>query len=507
MHVNCKKKLAEALSSVLPITAIVVILSVTLAPLPLGILTMFAVGAVLLIVGMGLFSLGVDVAMTPMGESLGITLTRSKKITLVLFVFFLIGVIITAAEPDLQVLANQVPTIPNLTLIATVSIGVGLFLVVAMLRILYKLPLRYMLFGFYLLVGALAMFTPQNFLAVAFDSGGVTTGPITVPFILALGVGMSSIRSDKGGHDDSFGLVSLCSIGPILAVMLLGILYQPSSADYANVAIAQVETTLDVAKQFLGALPKYLEEVTVAIVPIFILFCIYNLITRRFRYRRLGGVLIGFAYTYLGLVLFLTGVNVGFMPAGSYLGRLLGASSCQYLLVPLGMLMGYFIVMAEPSVHVLNKQVEEITNGAISQKSMNHSLCAGVAISVGLAMIRILTGLSIGWFLLPGYAIALGLSFFVPKIFTGIAFDSGGVASGPMTATFLLPFAMGACESLGGNILTDAFGVVAMVAMTPLITIQILGLLYRRRMAAMVAVRALAESLPDEIIDYEQEVA
>ena len=507
MNVRLKEKIRESLTSVLPITLIVVVLSFTVAPLPLNIMALFITGAVLLIFGMGLFSLGVDIAMTPMGEAVGVSMTRTRRIGLVLVFSFIIGVIITVAEPDLQVLAEQVSAIPNLTLILVVGIGVGVFLVVAMLRILFNVPLKYLLLGFYALVFILALLTPRDFIPLAFDSGGVTTGPITVPFILAMGVGVASIRSDKNSHDDSFGLVALCSIGPILSVMLLGIAFQPDSTSYNASTLAEFSNTADMARQFLLALPRYSREVALAIGPIALVFFIYNIFSRRFRGRKLVSIVIGFVYTYLGLVTFLTGVNVGFLPAGHYIGTTLGGSSYQWLLIPLGMLMGYFIVIAEPSVHVLNKQVEEITNGAITQSDMNKSLSIGVAISAGLAMTRVLTGINIFFFLVPGYTLALVMSFFAPKIFTGIAFDSGGVASGPMTATFLLPFAMGACESLGGNILTDAFGVVAMVAMTPLITIQGLGLLFKRRMAAATAARQFVASLPDDIIDYEVEAA
>lgn len=505
MSVNYLKKFNESLSSVLPITAIVLALSVTIAPMPLGILVLFLVGALMLIVGMSLFSLGVDMAMTPFGEAMGAGMTKTRRIGLVLLVCFVIGMLITIAEPDLQVLAEQVPSIPNMALILTVAAGVGTFLVVAMLRILFKIPLRFLLLGFYIFVFALTFFVPDEFIPVAFDSGGVTTGPITVPFILALGVGVSSIRSDKSGHDDSFGMVALSSIGPILSVLVLGILYKPGSAEYTLFQVTDYSDTAEIARAFLHSIPVYLKEVSLAVLPIFGVFVIFNLLTKRFRGHGLGRMVIGFLYTFVGLVLFLTGVNVGFMPAGTFMGAEIAATDFKYLLIPLGMLMGWFIVIAEPSVHVLNQQVEEITNGAVSQKSMNLSLSIGVAISTGLAMTRVLTGISIFWFLIPGYALALLLAFKAPPIFTGIAFDSGGVASGPMTATFLLPFAMGACQRLGGNMMLDAFGVVAMVAMTPLITIQVLGLFYKHRMERLKEARELYESLPDNIIDYENE--
>ena len=336
-----------------------------------------------------------------------------------------------------------------------------------------------MLVVLYLLVFGISFLVPGSFLAVAFDSGGVTTGPMTVPFIMALGVGISSIRNDRHASDDSFGLVALCSIGPILAVLILGMIYRPNSFDYLPDAIPEFSDSVELGIYFLRELPEYMKEMAVSLLPIVLFFGLFQVIFHLVPERRLIKIGIGLVYTYVGLVLFLTGVNVGFSPAGNYLGQVLAALPYRWVIVPIGMLIGYFIVRAEPAVFVLTKQVEEITDGAISAESMGLSLSIGVSISLGLAMIRVLTGLSIFWFIIPGYFIALSLSFFVPKIFTAIAFDSGGVASGPMTTTFLLPFAMGACLAVGGDIITDAFGVVAMVAMTPLITIQILGLVFK----------------------------
>lgn len=292
---------------------------------------------------------------------------------------------------------------------------------------------------------------------------------------MALGIGMASVRSDKNSSSDSFGLISVCSIGPIFSVLLLGICFQPEEAVYTPVAIEEIVTTKDVAIQFARGLPVYLKEVAAALVPVVILFLLFQLKSRRFHKHQIRRIAAGFSYAYLGLVLFLTGVNVGFMPAGQMIGSTIAKGSHRWLLIPIGMVIGYFIVRAEPAVQVLTRQVEEISNGSISQKSIQHSLSVGICLSVGIAMLRILTGISILWFLIPGYVLSLIMTFFVPQIYTGIAFDSGGVASGPMTATFLLPLAMGACEAAGGNIMTDAFGIVAMVAMTPLLTIQLLG--------------------------------
>ncbi len=472
------EKLRESLKSVLPITAIVLALGFTIAPVTPSAMMTFVVGAILLIVGMSLFNLGAEMAMTPMGERIGATLTKTRKLKIIIPICFLIGVIITISEPDLVVLATQVPSIPNNVLIYAVAIGVGLFLVVSLLRVVIGIRLSFLLLGFYALVFILAFFAPNEFMAVAFDSGGVTTGPMTVPFIMALGVGISSIRSDKHAEHDSFGMVALCSIGPILAVLVLSLVYRPNESIFSLVSVPELANTRDLGVLFLEGLPHYFKEVLIALAPIIGFFFIFQFVSLKLSARALLKYIIGLAYTYFGLALFLTGVNVGFMPVGTEMGQLIGASDLNWLLVPIGMLVGYFIVAAEPAVHVLNKQVESITAGAISQRAMSLSLSIGVSVSIGLAMIRVLTGISIMWFLIPGYAIALILTLFVPRIFTGIAFDSGGVASGPMTATFALPFAMGACVAMGGNVMQDAFGVVAMVAMTPLITIQIMGLFY-----------------------------
>lgn len=498
-------KFQESIASVLPITIIVLLLCFTVAPIPNNMLVSFLMGAVLLIVGMAFFTLGADTAMTPIGTKVGSCITKSKKVWLIVFVSFLLGIIITISEPDLQVLANQVPNIPNAVLIGAVALGVGVFLVIAMLRILFGISLNILLIGFYIVVFGLAMLVPKNFWAVAFDSGGVTTGPMTVPFIMALGVGVSAIRSDRHAGNDSFGLVALCSIGPILAVLVLGLMY-PSEAAYTPVEIPEMENSQEMILLFVHGLPHYAKEVAIALAPIVAFFFLFNTFYIKMPKKPLISISVGLLFTYVGLVLFLTGVNVGFMPVGNYIGKLIGSKSFNWILLPIAMLIGYFIVKAEPAVHVLNKQVEDLTAGSIPARAMELSLSIGVATSLGLAMIRVLTGISVMYFLVPGYVLALGLSFFTPKIFTSIAFDSGGVASGPMTATFLLPFAMGACEAIGGpeRIVSDAFGVVAMVAMTPLITIQLLGVEYkfrtRKESEARERVQAKIEAYTDDDI-------
>ena len=494
------EKWKEALAAVLPVAGIVLLLSFSIAPMSLSILVCFFLGALLVMAGMMFFTLGAEMSMTPMGEKVGAKMTQSKKIWVIVLLAFALGMMITVSEPDLQVLANQVPSIPNMTLILAVAIGVGLFLVLALLRMLFAISLSRLLVFCYVLVFVLAFLVPADFRAVAFDSGGVTTGPMTVPFIMALGVGIAAIRTDRRAADDSFGLVALCSIGPILAVLILGMVYHPDQADYAMAEIPQVSDSIALWKLFVHALPAYMGEIAVSLLPILVFFGLFQVFSLRLSRRRLGKLLIGLAYTYVGLVLFLTGANVGFMPTGSYLGSVLASGVFRYLLIPVGAVMGYFIVRAEPAVYVLNHQVEEITDGLISARAMGNALSLGVAVSVALAMSRVLTGIPVLYFLIPGYAIAIGLSFFVPKIFTAIAFDSGGVASGPMTATFLLPLAQGACVAVGGNLVADAFGVVAMVAMTPLITIQIMGLIHKLKQPRAAAVSGALADLDDDAI-------
>ena len=449
------EKWKEALQAVLPIITIVLALSFTIAPLSPSVLLCFLMGAVLILVGMMFFTTGAETAMTPMGERIGTAMTKTKKLGVVITLSFLLGFIITVSEPDLQVLASQVPSVPNLILILSVACGVGVFLVVSLLRMLFSIALPPLLVGCYAVVFLLAFF-------------------------------------------------ALSSIGPILAVMILGIIYNPNESTYTPPILPEMQDSSELFELFRTGIPTYLIEIAVSLLPIILFFLAAQFLVLRLSKRKLFQIGMGLVYTYIGLVLFLTGANVGFMPAGHYLGQQLASYKYSAVVIPVAMVMGYFIVRAEPAVYVLNRQVEEITDGAISAKAMGIGLSVGVSISLGLAMIRVLTGISILWFLIPGYALALIISFFVPKIYTAIAFDSGGVASGPMTAAFLLPLAQGACTAVGGNMVTDAFGVVAMVAMTPLITIQVMGLaakLMQRRKTETAAPAAFADMDENAIIE------
>ncbi|MFP3041284.1 DUF1538 domain-containing protein [Treponema primitia] len=510
MNKVLNEKIVEAFSSVLPITAIVIIASIIFVPMSAGIIVMFLVGAALLIVGMGFFTLGADMAMMPMGEGIGAQLTKGQNVFLAVGISFLMGVIITIAEPDLMVLALQLAKSLNIwALIVTVGLGVGIFMAIAVLRVIIGVPLRFLLLFFYAVTFCLAYYMVKNgntaFVPVSFDSGGVTTGPITVPFMLAMCVGVASLRGDKSAKSDSFGFVALCSIGPIMSVMILGVALQitevpPNSLPAEEIAAIADYTDRDVVESFFFEFPATMKNVGTALGSILVFFFIFQLITRRFHKHQLLRILIGFVYTFIGLVVFLTGVDVGFIPVGSLFGSELGASPIKWVLIPLSMVIGYFIVAAEPAVHVLNKQVEDVSQGAITQKVMSTALSIGMSLALGIAMVRILFNISILYILVPGYVFALILTFIVPPIFTGIAFDSGGVCSGPMTSTFLLPFAIGACATAGH--MEDAFGIVAMVAMTPLVVVQLLGLIYRKQFATIKAAEAGVGV--DEVVVFEE---
>ena len=444
------EKLKESVSSILPIAVIILVLAVIL-----GVETypfvLFLIGAFLLVIGLSGFNMGADMSMLVIGEKIGSVVTHSRRIWLIALVSFVIGIIVTIAEPDLQILAGYVSeAINSWTLIITVAVGVGIFLTIAMLRIVFRVRLSVLLIIFYVIAFLLAfLFVDPSFWAIAFDSGGVTTGPMTVPFIMALGVGVASIRSDKEGKDDSFGLVALSSVGPIIAVLVLGIISGAAGIEYT--VSESVDTTLHTTRnaffEFLAGLGTYAEEVGIALAPIVAFFILFQIITRAFHKRQIVRIAVGIVITFIGLTLFLTGANVGFAPMGTLIGQGLGGVASGWLLIPVGMIIGYFVVAAEPAVHVLNKQVERMSAGAIKARSMKLALSISVCCALGLAMLRVITEINIMWILVPGYLAALVLTFFTPKLFTGIAFDSGGVASGAMVSAFVLPMAIGACEA------------------------------------------------------------
>ena len=500
-------KIKEALISALPITAIVYIMALTpLFDFSQTELITFTVSAVLLVLGIGLFNLGADLAMTPMGTHVGAGLSKQRKLSLLLIVCFVLGMLITIAEPDLQVLATQVSTVMNGTvLIYAVGLGVGTFLVIAVLKIVFKKSLSHILMLFYMMLFAMALMLvvadKMDLLPMAFDSGGVTTGPITVPFIMALGVGISRVLGDRRSKENSFGLVALCSVGPILAVLVLGMF---SRGDLTYV-VPDYAVSGDILEAFLHTAGHTAREVAIALGLIVVFFLICQFALLKLPKRRLLRIGLGVLFTYVGLVMFLTGVNVGFMPIGYKLGYQLSQGG-PVLLTGFALAMGVLVVLAEPAIHVLNSQVEEVTGGMVTKRSMITGLCIGVGAAIALSVIRIIFDFSLVYYIIPGYVISLALSFFVPPVYTAIAFDSGGVASGPMTSGFILPFATGVCVALQGEsaVLRAAFGVVALVAMIPLITIQLLGFrsILDRRVKERRAMKRILDADDQQIINF-----
>ena len=477
-------KLKEVVYSVLPITIIVLVLNFTVAPIGGELIGRFLVGAILIIIGLAIFLFGAEIGIQPIGNLMGSLIARKKKIWIVVIFGFILGFLINAAEPDLQVLAKQVSevtggSISQLSLVMVVSIGVGVMVVVGLFRVIFKVPLSRLLTIIYIGILGLGVLSSDGFLGIAFDSGGATTGAMTVPFILALGMGVSSVQGGKQSEEDSFGLVGLASAGPMIAVLIMSIF---NKIDQSAVNVVGGEAIVKgILNPFLKVIPTLLLEVAMTLSPLLILFLIFQKLYFKLSKKSFARILKGLIYTFIGFVLFLAGVNAGFMEAGSAIGYSAAASTTPWFVIPIGFILGFAVVFAEPAVYVLNEQIEDVTSGHIKRSMILYALSIGVAIAVTLSMLRILIpSIQLWHYLLPGYVLAIGLSYFAPPLFVGIAFDSGGVASGPMTATFILAFAQGVAEATpGANVLMDAFGVIAMVALTPLIALQILGILYK----------------------------
>ena len=506
---SLKDKLKESLVSVLPVSLIVLILSLTpWVNISGGELVVFGIATILLIIGIGLFNLGADMAMTPMGQYIGEGLTSSKKLGLLLSVAFVMGLLITIAEPDLSVLASQVSAVMNGTLlIVTVGVGVGIMLLLGVLKILFHQDLTGILMFLYMALFCLAALLMDNdenwpLLSMCFDSGGVTTGPITVPFIMALGVGIALTVGGRNANENSFGLIALCSVGPIAAVLLLSIL-STGSLDF-KIPDYSMDNILSGGMDHL--ILDAMGDVAKSLIFIVLFFFILQFTVLHLPRTKISQIVFGIVYAFLGLVFFLTAVEIAFMPIGFKIGTELAGQPA--IIIGLAFVIGMVVVLAEPAVHVLNNQVQDITGGEVSKRQMMIALSVGVGVSIGLSVIRVYYDFSLLYYLIPGYLVSLGLSFFVPKLYTAIAFDSGGVASGPLTSSFILPLVIGACVTMQGEsrVLDLAFGVVAMVAMTPLITIQCLGFKSvlssrHRRNAAMR--RILASPEEDPIIYFE----
>jgi hypothetical protein len=478
-------KLKEVLTAVSPVVAIVLILSFTLVPLSGTVILQFVVGAVAIVLGLSILLFGIEIGVLPFGNHMGKSFLKSNNIWYVIIIGFLLGFFINIAEPDLQVLANQVSSVMGghismAVILVAVSIGTGTMLSLGIARIVKNFPLHIVFAIIYGVILILALFSSSDMLAIGFDASGATTGALTVPLILALSVGVAAMKKDsKSSEEDSFGLVGIMSTGAILGVLILNMFVNTD-----NVTGELVSHHVDsdsIYGPFIAEIPNVVLESFIALLPIVLLLIIFQKVKFRVSAKVFAKMLLGFLYTFIGLVIFLVGVNAGFMNVGNMIGQGLASYDSKAILVGFGFVLGMFVILTEPAVYILTEQIEDVTTGYIKRKTVLITLSIGVAFAVGLSMLRIvMPAIQLWHYLLPGYAIAIAMTFFVPKIFVGIAFDSGGVASGPMTATFVLAFAQGASDAIpNSNILLDSFGVIAMVAMTPLIALQVLGLIYK----------------------------
>lgn len=480
------EKIKEACGSVLPIALIILLMSFTVCPLPNDIFLAFVIGTCLLTVGLGLFSMGADMSMSRIGAHVGANLTKSRNIPIIALTALVVGVLITICEPDLHVLAGYTGEM-KLPFILAVAAGLGAFLILAVFRIVFNVKMKYILaagYGLIIILAIIAYCVDPNFLAIAFDAGGVTTGAMSVPFVMAIGAGIAAISAQSSEDDNTFGLMAICSIGPIIAVLIMGLAGGFENISYLPHDPPAFGNSQEMGLAFLSKIPHVVGDVLMGLIPILAFFLIYQYITVRVHKKEMTQIFVGAGYTFVGMVLFLVGVNVGFMPVGSYLGEAFGNMEHSWVIVPIGMLIGFCMTYAEPAVGVLEKQVEEATSGTIPKKILPLTMALGVAVSAGIAMLRSLTGISILPFLIIGYIAAVVLAFYAPPLFTSIAFDAGGVASGVMAATFLLPLSIGICTAAGrgaNNVMMDAFGTIALVAMTPTITIQVVGISFKSR--------------------------
>jgi len=482
------EKLKEVLFSVTPIVLIVLVLHFTsLVPLQTPLFVRFILGSILIILGLAIFLAGVDISISRIGNNIGSFIVKKNKILIVIVAGLLLGFFINFAEPDIHILGSQVEDVtgqqlPQLLLVGIVSIGVGLLVSIGLVRIVHNFPLYKILLITYGIICLFAIFASDTFVAIAFDSSGATTGAVTVPFLLALGAGISALKKDsKASEKDSFGIVGLASAGAIISVLVASVITDLSiDPNLSNNGSETVEISASIIQPFINKLPTVLFEAFLAIFPIFFIYMLFQLMYLKQPKRAFRRVIFGLLFAFIGLVLFMLGVHAGFLDVGRIVGSTLSEPDNKFLLIAIAFGLGLFTVLAEPAVSVLTHQIENVTSGYIKRRVVSIALSIGVGLAVALSVVRILVPeLRLWHFLLPGYIIALGLTFVVPKLFVGIAFDAGGVATGPMTATFIFAFMQGAADKVPtANVLIDGFGVVAMIAMTPIIALQVLGLIY-----------------------------
>ena len=492
MRNKITESIYESFKSVIPIAIIIIIISVIIG-LPSTSILAFGISSILLMIGISIFTIGANMSMIEIGEHIGNSIVRKKKLYLILLISLIVGIVITISEPDLTVFANELTSIPTVLIVLAASMGIGLYLMIGVFRIIKKVSYRKIITISLLIILGLLYFVPLDFVSVAFDSGAVTTGAMGVPMIIAFGYGITKYRGDIESKSDSFGLCGMASLGPIIVILILGLFFHVDNYFDTSLFV----NTLGLTNRFVSKFVSSFRDVLICIMPIVGVFVVSQIVDKHLPKNILIKICVGFILSILGLTLFLTGVSAGFIEMGYRIGSIFTSSSYRYLLIPIGMLIGYIIINVEPSVKILNKHISNLTGGSVSEKIVSLCLSIGVCLAIGISLCRIFLSIPMIYVIVPGYFLAGLLMYYTPKMFTTIAFDSGGAASGTMTTSFLLPICIGACEMMGGSILTDAFGVGALVSLAPIITIQIVGIIYQRKMEKKDNI-----VFDEEIIDY-----
>ena len=479
-----KEKFRETLLAVLPILFVVLIVHFFFVPFPINQLVRFIIGSLLVMIGLSLFLVGVDLGITPLGSLTGTNLAKTNKLPLILVSAFILGFFISIAEPALIVYANQIELVTQgglkaVVMLISVSIGFAVLVVIGFIRILFNIDLYKILLVSYISIFGLAIFAKPEFLAFAFDASGATTGVLAVPFLLAISVGIARIKKDvKSAEESSFGMVALASAGAIIAVLVLSYFSTSKAGIFESDPFVE---KVGIIKPFIELIWPVLYESARALAPLLVILIVMQFLSFKLNRKQFRRLIFGFIYALLGLFIFLLGVNGGFMEVGYKIGENFIAVDKKVILVILAFFLGLFTIIAEPAVSVLTHQIEEITGGYVKRVAVLIPLSLGVGLAVVGGVLKILIpGFHLWHVLLPGYIISLGLMFFAPKLFVGIAFDAGGVATGPLTATFILAFVQGvAAKTAGADLVLDGFGVIALVALAPIITLQILGIIFK----------------------------
>lgn len=501
------KTLKEVFISSLPLALIIIVVCGIIAPMQSFMdYVKLAVGYIAVVVGQTIFLVGLDVSILPIGKHVGSSLVRFKKAYIIIFFGLFFGFLATIAEPALAVLARQTHMIINgvneTLFIWIMGAGIGVFVGFAMYRIMKNINIKIVFAVLYLLIFIMVIFVPQEFIALSFDGSGATTGDVSVPFILALGIGVSATMSKNKTNDDVFGIIGLASVGPILALFAYGIILKA-----VNGGVIPPAGIYDpgAAESLISIIINNIGGVALALFPVVLVFLPFQFLLIKLPKKEFLRMLAGTLTVYIGLLVFLSGIDFGFAFAGKYIGEIFLEASrpgwFKWLLLIIGFILGMSITLSEPAVTVLGEQLEDITNGHIKKITIRMTLAIGIGFAALLFMVKILTQINILWFLVPLYIIALIMMVFSSRLFVGLAFDSGGVSGGALTSAFLTPLTLGVAQAVaasGGaagadSILINGFGIIAFISVTPMIAVQSLGIIYDRKMKKVEKLMAAEE--------------